>query len=40
MSSSSTSSFVPIPAHSGHAPNGELKENDRGSNSSKDKLQS
>ncbi len=35
-SSSSTSSFVPIPVHSGHAPNGELNENDLGSNSSKD----
>ena len=34
--SSSTSSFVPIPVHSVHAPNGELKENDRGSNSSKE----
>ena len=40
MSSSSTSSFVPIPVHSGHAPKGELKENERGSSSSKDRLQS
>ena len=36
INSSSTSSFVPIPVHSGQAPNGELKENERGSNSSKD----
>ena len=34
ISSLSTSSFVPIPEQSAHAPNGELKENDRGSNSS------
>ena len=40
MRSSSTSSFVPIPVHSGHAPNGELKENERGSNSSNERLQS
>ena len=40
MSSSSTSSFVPIPVHSGHAPNGELNENERGSNSSNERLQS
>ena len=33
-SSSSTSSWVPRPVHSGHAPNGELNENDRGSSSS------
>src|SRR6476469_7614389 len=29
-SSGSTSSSVPMPVHSGHAPNGELKEKDRG----------
>ena len=38
--SASTSNFVPIPEHSGQAPNGELKENERGSNSSNDRLQS
>ena len=40
MSSSSTSNFVPIPVHSGQAPKGELKEKERGSNSSKERLQS
>ena len=40
INSSSTSSFVPIPEHSAHAPNGELKENDRGSNSSNESSQS
>ena len=40
ISSSSTSNFVPIPVHSGHAPNGELKENERGSSSSNERLQS
>ncbi|CAB4887940.1 unannotated protein [freshwater metagenome] len=40
ISSSSTSSLVPMPEHSAQAPNGELNENDRGSSSSKDKLQS
>ena len=39
-SSSSTSNFVPIPVHSGHAPKGELKEKERGSNSSKESSQS
>ena len=34
-SSGSTSFRVPSPVHSGQAPNGELKENDRGSNSSR-----
>ena len=38
--SSSTSSLVPIPVQSGQAPNGELKENERGSISSKDNPQS
>ena len=33
-SSGSTSLRVPSPVHSGQAPNGELKENDRGSSSS------
>ena len=40
MRSSSTSNFVPIPEHSGQAPNGELNENERGSNSSNERLQS
>ena len=40
MRSSSTSSFVPIPEHSGQAPKGELNENERGSSSSKERLQS
>ena len=31
---------MPIPVHSGQAPNGELKENERGSNSSNERLQS
>ena len=35
-SSGSTSLRVPMPVHSGQAPNGELNENDRGSSSSKD----
>src|SRR3712207_1054563 len=34
--SGSTSLRVPMPVHSGQAPNGELKENDRGSIASKD----
>ena len=38
--SSSTSNFVPIPEHSTHAPKGELNENERGSSSSKERLQS
>ena len=38
--SSSTSFLVPMPEHSAHAPNGELKEKERGSNSSKDSSQS
>ncbi len=33
-SSGSTSSSVPMPVHSGHAPNGELNEKDRGWTSS------
>src|SRR2546423_1813101 len=37
-SSSSTSSLVPRPVQAGHAPNGELNENDRGSSSSQDRL--
>ena len=40
INSLSTSSLVPIPEHSGQAPKGELNENERGSSSSKDKLQS
>ena len=40
IKSSSTSSFVPIPEHSAHAPKGELNENERGSSSSKERLQS
>ena len=36
----SISSFVPIPEHSGQAPNGELNEKERGSNSSNERLQS
>ena len=32
--SGSTSFLLPRPVHSGQAPNGELNENDRGSNSS------
>src|ERR1700746_1465330 len=37
MSSGSTSILVPSPVQSGHAPHGELNENDRGSSSSNDK---
>ncbi len=37
MSSGSTSIRVPKPEHVGHAPNGELNENDRGSSSSNDR---
>ncbi len=37
MSSGSTSIRVPRPVHSGQAPNGELKENDRGSSSSNER---
>ena len=40
IKSLSTSNLVPIPEHSGHAPNGELNENERGSNSSKERLHS
>ena len=36
----STSSLVPIPEQSGQAPNGELNENDLGSSSSNERLQS
>src|SRR5215469_12164854 len=37
MSSGSTSILVPSPVQSGHAPHGELNENDRGSSSSNDR---
>src|SRR5215470_7449361 len=37
MSSGSTSILVPRPVQSGHAPHGELNENDRGSSSSNDR---
>ena len=40
MSSWSISSFVPIPEHSEHAPKGELKEKERGSSSSNERVQS
>ena len=40
MRSKSTSFLVPIPEHSAHAPKGELKENERGSSSSKESSQS
>ena len=40
MRSRSTSFLVPIPEHSAQAPKGELNENERGSNSSKESSQS